>query len=72
MKKVFSTESVADFVARGGEVKVGSTKYARGSVTFKKLTTGPEVKRTRREEQPANEINMDLIPESLKISLGMK
>ena len=71
MKKVFKTESVAEFVARGGAVKQGTTKYARGSVTFKKFTSGPEVKRQRREVEQ-QEVNIDLLPENLKISLGIK
>lgn len=61
MKTIVKTESLADFLARGGKVTKCPTKEAT-----KKYST--KLRKPVSEEQ----VDMSLIPAALKISLGIK
>jgi len=59
------TETIQEFLARGGKITFGPTKEAKGSV--KKLSSKP-IKDKKEEDK----VNMDFVPAGLRISLGIK
>lgn len=62
MKKINKTETMAEFLARGGKVKVCST------YTPKKKRSYTE----RSDKDKDDTINEELIPEALRITLGLR
>ena len=65
MKK---TESIGDFLARGGKVTTCPTKVAKGAIKKKGYVYKPEKSESEVEEK----INYACLPAHIKISLGIK
>jgi hypothetical protein len=62
MKKINKTETMQEFLARGGKVTVCSTFVPKKKRSYTK----------RDEEKSDDTINEDLIPEALRITLGLR
>jgi hypothetical protein len=59
-KNITKTESLADFIARGGEVKKVPTRNARK--TYNKVA----------KEANLSDIDFSILPEALKIKYGIR